>query len=206
MAHCLPCKWSQITATFKPHEGENSSRIMILLHARGFFRSVLSTGSQHFLYMTQSGSYIETGKYIFFELGVKINNTENMMQTAFWPLCCSDASSLSLSLFFLVVTLFSIFPVFPPFPLSGLPLFRLVSSSWCSSVASLAPSSGGCRQHRISCSLKRAVPRQKACKGEFNNSRCVCVCAFVCMCVCVLVLAPKCYTTSTTKVRTFVGR
>lgn len=31
-----------------------------------------------------------------------------MMQTAFWPLCCSDASSLSLSLFFLVVTIFSI--------------------------------------------------------------------------------------------------
>lgn len=92
VAHCLPCKRSQITATFKPHEGENSSGIMILLHARGFLRSVLSTGSQHFLYMTQGGSYIQTGNYIFFELGggggggVKINNPKNMMQTTLAPL------------------------------------------------------------------------------------------------------------------------
>lgn len=76
VAYCLPYKWSQITATFKPHEGENSSRIMILLHAREFFRSVLSTGSQHFLYMTHV-SYLKTGKYVFFKLGGEIIQPKN---------------------------------------------------------------------------------------------------------------------------------
>lgn len=188
---------------------------MIPLHARGFFRSVLSTGSQHFLNMTQSGSYIEAD--IFFELGVKIINRKNMIETTFWPLCCSDASFLSLSLIFLVVTPHVLYicclATISSIPLSGLQLFRRVSSSWGSSVASLAPSSGGCRQHRTSCRLKRAVSRQKASKGEFSNSRCVCVCVDVglCVCVCVrvafvLVLAPNCYTTSTAKVRAFVGK
>lgn len=59
-------------------------------------------------------------------------------------------------------------------PLTGLQPFRPVTSSWCSSVASLAPSSGGYSQHRISYNLKRAVSQQRACREEFNNSRCVC--------------------------------
>lgn len=113
--------------------------------------------------------------------GVKLYNPK----TTFRPLSCSDAFFLFLSLFFLVVTLhilyFSSFPTISSLSRSGLQLFRLVSSSCCSSVAFLALSSGGWRQHRISSSLKRAVSPQKACKEEFNNSRCVCVCVY-CMC------------------------
>lgn len=88
------CALSYIAPTFKSHWVENSSMIMILLHARGFIRSVLSTGSQHFSYMTQGGTYIETGKCVFIELGGGKNN-QKMMQTASW-LLSSDVSFLFL--------------------------------------------------------------------------------------------------------------
>lgn len=78
---------------------------MILLHARGFFRSVLSTGSQHFLYMTQGGSCIETGNYIFFELGGENKQPKKYDANYFLAPHVLVPSLLFLPLFFLVVAL-----------------------------------------------------------------------------------------------------
>lgn len=49
MAHCPYYKQpSRVTCNLKSQRRENSSMIMILLHARQLLRAVLSTGSQHF--------------------------------------------------------------------------------------------------------------------------------------------------------------
>lgn len=49
MAHCPSYKLpAQITPSLESRGRENSSVIMILLHARRLLRAVLSAGSQHF--------------------------------------------------------------------------------------------------------------------------------------------------------------
>lgn len=59
--------------------------------------------------------------------------------------------------------------------LTGLLPSRHASSSCCSSAASLAPSSGGFRQHRSSCRPKRPTSPQRPCREECSSSRCVCI-------------------------------
>lgn len=49
MAHCLSYKWpTRMTPSLESQGGENSSMIMILVHASRLLRAVLSMGSQHF--------------------------------------------------------------------------------------------------------------------------------------------------------------
>lgn len=84
-------------------------------------------------------------------------------------LLLSIAASFLLLLFFVPS---SSYPVLG-FSLTGLLPSRPVSSSCSSSAASLAPSSGGFRRHMISCRPKRPASPQRACREEFNSSRCV---------------------------------
>lgn len=170
----IVCPINGLTATFKTLWGENSSMIMILLHAS---LVCLSTGSQHFSYMTQGGSYLGTAKYVFFELrwGEK-NNLKTcsspvvMLPFAFFIIvlpCCTASSSL----FFFFTRLFYFYFLTTFLPVAGLQPFRPVTSNCCSSAASPALASGGCSQHRISFNLKRAISQQRACREEFNKSR-----------------------------------